>query len=49
MAEISRNLNPGRWLALPVVLTAAFMAILDVFIVKRLGAVAPGRPRRLAG
>jgi MFS family permease len=33
MTEISRNLNPGRWLALPVVLTAAFMAILDVFIV----------------
>lgn len=27
------NLNPRRWLILPVVLTAAFMAIVDVFIV----------------
>jgi MFS family permease len=28
-----RQLNPNRWLMLPVVLTAAFMAIVDVFIV----------------
>jgi MFS family permease len=27
------TLNPRRWLMLPVVLTAAFMAIVDVFIV----------------
>lgn len=28
----TQDLNPRRWLMLPVVLTAAFMAILDVFI-----------------
>src|SRR5256885_4367195 len=29
----TQDLNPRRWLMLPVVLTAAFMAIVDVFIV----------------
>jgi EmrB/QacA subfamily drug resistance transporter len=29
----TQNLNPRRWLMLPVVLSAAFMAIVDVFIV----------------
>jgi EmrB/QacA subfamily drug resistance transporter len=29
----TQELNPRRWLILPVVLTAAFMAIVDVFIV----------------
>ncbi len=29
----TQTLNPRRWLILPVVLTAAFMAIVDVFIV----------------
>src|SRR5215467_15692679 len=33
MTSTPTTLNPKRWLVLPVVLTAAFMAIVDVFIV----------------
>ena len=33
MTTTTGTLNPRRWLMLPIVLTAAFMAIVDVFIV----------------
>jgi hypothetical protein len=38
-----------RWLALPVILTAIFMAILDVFVVNVAAPSAAARPRDASG